>query len=325
VEKAGLHLMTGKVLDKLTRYDEAMHHLERARDIASGSDLPAIAADALLGLAWLATVRGKRELAREMGTNAHREAERSGDRAILARAIMRMADFDEENSYDSKLGYYQESYNIYCELDDLPGLAITTLNMGNHAIVYDRIDEGEMYYAESLQYYEKLGNKWGIANCLGNLGNIALFREDFQSSRDLHIKSRDISSMIGDLEGVVICNLNLGKDESNLGDQEKSFNHFCEALRLSVDLGIPPLALGALYEMSGKMRKEGNYEDAAIALLCIMHERECFLEESPDIDPDADLEEVRSKLSPGTMTELDNFITNSSLRDIATRLLRGRT
>ncbi len=325
VERAGLHLMTGKVLDKLTRYDEAMHHLERAREIASGNDLPAIAADALLGLAWLATVRGKRELAREMGTSAYREAERSGDRAILARAIMRMADFDDENSYDSKLGYYQESYNIYSELDDLTGLAITTLNMGNHAIVYDRFDEGEMYYTESLQYYEKLGNKWGIANCLGNLGNIAFFREDFQSSRDLHIKSRDISSMIGDLEGVVICNLNLGRDESNLGDPEKSFNHFCEALRLSVDLGILPLALGALYEMSGKMRAEGNYEDAAIALLCIMHERESFLEGSPEIDPDADLEEVRSKLPPGTMTELDNFISNSSLRDIATRLLRGRT
>ncbi|MBN2586620.1 MAG: AAA family ATPase [Candidatus Fermentibacteraceae bacterium] len=324
-ERAGLHLMTGKVLDKLTRYDEAMHHLETAREIASGNDIPAITADALLGLAWLATVRGNRELAREMGTGAHLEAERSGDRAILARAIMRMADFDEENSYESKLGYYHESYNIYSELDDLPGLAITALNMGNHAMVYDRIDEGETYYSESLQYYEKLGNKWGIANCLGNLGNVAFYREDFQSSRDLHIKSRDISTMIGDLEGVVICSLNLGRDELNLGNPEKGFGHFCEALRLAVDLGITPLALGALYEMSRRMRAEGDYEDAAIALLCIMNNRGSFLEKGPEIDPDSDLEEVRSGLLPGTMAELADFVSASSLSDIANRLLRGRT
>jgi tetratricopeptide (TPR) repeat protein len=314
--------MTGRTLDKLTRYDEADEHLKKAEEIASMNDVPDIRANALLGMAWLASVRGKRELCRELGTRAYEEAKRAGDRAILARAIMRMADFDEEGTHDSRLSYYHEAYRIYTELDDLAGLAITTLNMGNVAMAYRRTDDGERFYTESLQYYEELGNRWGIANCLGNLGNVAINRGDFQSSRDLHGKSMEISSSIGDMEGVVICNLNLGRDEHALGDHKKAYRHHSAALRLAVDLDILPLALGALFEMSRQLRNNGSWEMAGIALLCIMKFRGSFFEEGEDIDPDGDLRKVRANLTEGQFTRISTFASEATLEEIADRLLR---
>jgi tetratricopeptide (TPR) repeat protein len=298
-------------------------HLEKARELAMEQDMPATAADALLGLAWLASVRGRFETCREMGTAAYSEARRSGDRAILARAIMRMADFDDERTYESRLSYYQDSYRIYSELGDLSGLAITTLNMGNVAMAFDRTDEAEDYYTESLRYYREIGNKWGTANCLGNLGNVALSRQDYQSSRDLHGKSLDISSLIGDMEGVVICNLNLGRDEHALGNRHKGFMHHCKALRLAVDLGILPLALGAAYEMSRQFRRESSHGKAATSLLCIMKHRESFFEEGPGIDPDGDLEEVRAALTDAEFRRIRDFVERSTLGEIADSLLQG--
>ncbi len=48
----------------------------------------------MLGLTWIATLRGDFELARKHGKWAYDEAIKSGDRAIQAQATMRMADFD---------------------------------------------------------------------------------------------------------------------------------------------------------------------------------------------------------------------------------------
>lgn len=317
---AGLYLATGKTLDKLTRYGEAESILQQARETATQNDLPSLCADALLGLAWLATVRGMWDTAREFGTSAHEEALRSGDRAMLARAIMRMADF-EERSFEARIPCYEESYRIYSELGDRAGLAITTLNMGNTAMSFGRADDGERYYAESLGHYREIGDKWGIANCLGNLGNVAVQRHDYQSSRDLHTRSREISLSIGDMEGVIICDLNLGRDEHSLGDHARGSEHHFMALRRASELGIPPLALAALYELSVHMRAESDYKRAAIALLTVVRMRDSFVADDPNADPEAELLETRGFLSEEEYSDLKRFVDSATLNEVADRIV----
>jgi len=237
--------------------------------IAEADKEPGIAADSLLGLTWIAILRGQTERSRELGSRAYKLAEESGEKAILARATMRIADFDKERNYDNCLSYLKKSYELYSEIDDLNGIAITQLNMGNTAIDFKQYVEAGKYYSESLETYESLGNQWGIANCLGNLGNVAYTNGDYSKSLDLHIKSLAISKRIGDGEGEVICNLNLGRDAKRLENPLKSHEHYREALKKAASLGLLPLAIPALLEIAKKMIEDQKPDYAASALFFI--------------------------------------------------------
>ena len=273
-----LHFDTGSTLEKLSRYDDALEHLERALEIADEKKEQDIAAKSLLALTWIASLRGKLDLAKELGFKAFERAQISGDRSILARAIMRMADFEEERNYENIISYYRRSYEIYSELDDINGIAITLLDMGNESLTFDRPEEAGEYYRESLKAYESLGNQWGIANCLGNLGNISMLREDYNTSRKLHEESLAISERIGDREGAAICNLNLGQDTRKLGYTEESWKHYSTALRISISLGLVPLALTVLLEIAENLIEEEKLEPASSALLYVRKYKHLLVE-----------------------------------------------
>ena len=322
---ARLHLMTGRALDRLARYDEACDNLQKTLDLAGNNDMPALAADALLGMTWIAGLRGEIEKMQDLGRRACDEAMRSDDRSIQALAIMRMADLDPDRDYENQMSYYRRSYRIYNELQDTGGIAITTLNMGNIATACQRYDDAEAFYRESIEAYRNLGNRWGIANCLGNLGGIESSRNHHEEARRLHAESLKISQKIGDMEGVVICNLNLGRDEIGLGNPDKGMEHNFSALDKAVAVGLFPLALAAVYELSRIYADSGAYEDAALGLLYVNHNRRAFLEESDEIDIEAELEAVTSRMPGSMIDDLESFAASASIQEMATRLLQGRT
>ncbi|MCK5116835.1 MAG: AAA family ATPase [Candidatus Aegiribacteria sp.] len=320
-DRARLHLDTGRTLEKLARYDEAREQLERALLIAETDDEPGIAAQSLLVLTWIAILMGQIERSRELGTRAYELASEVGDKAILARATMRMADFDEERTYDNLLSYLIRSYELYNEIDDLNGMAITRLNMGNTANNFDRTEDAAEYYIESLKTYESLGNKWGIANCLGNLGNVSYVRGDYSESMDLHKRSLMISAGIGDGEGEVICNLNLGRDADGLENPEKSLYHYREALKKAALLGLAPLALSALYEIVKRLIDEKNSDYAATALFFMQKNASSM---SPDDKTDIKtlLDNALDELSEDKVKEIKTRAKSLSLSAIAETILK---
>ncbi len=286
-----LHFYAGSTLEKLSRYDDALEHLERALRIADERKEHDIAARSLLALTWIASLRGEPDLSKELGFKAFERAKISGDRSILARAVMRMADFEEERNYDNIISYYKKSYEIYNELNDINGIAITLLDMGNESLTFDRPEEAEGFYRKSLKAYESLGNQWGIANCLGNLGNISMLKEDYNASRKLHEESLAISRRIGDCEGAVICNLNLGQDTRKLGYREESVKHYTAALRTSISLGLVPLALSVLLEIADDLIEDNKPGPASSAICYIMKYKHLLVE-----DRSNDLEEMIDRI-----------------------------
>ncbi|MCD4775181.1 MAG: AAA family ATPase [Candidatus Aegiribacteria sp.] len=317
-----LHLDTGNTLEKLAKYDEACEQLERALEIAEEEDEQDIAAKSLLTLTWIAILRGQIDHAKELSLMAFERAEKSGSKSILAKATMRMADFDNEKNYDNVLSYYRKSYRIYKEIGDINGTAITRLNMGNVAMSFDQLQDAEEYYTESLKTYESLGNQWGIANCLGNLGNVSLIGNDYNKSRELHKRSIAISRKIGDREGEVICNLNLGHDTKGLGSPEESKKHYCRALKTAASLGLLPLALSALHELSKIMLDNRELENAALALLFIKENEEVFLVEGESTDIDGLLSNVLDKLPDRAKGEIKASAESLELVEVANRILQ---
>jgi len=286
--RADLLNRTGGSLEKLSRYDEAWEMLEQALELADEADSPMTAAEALIVLAWIATIRGMRKEAKDFSQLALSRAEESGDRSTMARALGRMADYEEDRTYEKLLSYYQRSIEMYRELADRNGMAISLLNMGNIAMDFREFEHARGYYKKSLEIYQEIGNRWGVANCLGNLGNVASAQKRSSEAMDLHNRSMALSISIGDVEGEVICNLNLGVDFSKLGRSDKSLEHSTRAMELAIRVGLTPLGLSGMSQIAERMESDGRYEDAAFII--------CFLLERGDQIPPEGLAELKEAL-----------------------------
>ena len=319
--RAQLHLDAGRTLEKLARYDEAREQLERALTIAEADKDTGTAAQSLLGLTWIAILRGEVERSKELATRAYELAGESADKAILAGAITRIGDFDEEKNYDNCLSYLKRSYELYSEINDLNGIAITQLNMGNTAIQFDRIEDAGEYYRASLKTYESLGNQWGIANCLGNLGNVAYRKEDYSKSLDLHSRSLVISTRIGDGEGEVICNLNMGRDENRIGNPGMSYEHYRKAAKKAASLGLVPLALPAILEIAKRLIEENELDNAALALIFLQEQKDSYSINEEKMEIDKLLRDILDELPEEKERELRASAEMLSLTEITDRIL----
>ena len=268
--RADLLYRIGCSLEKLSRYDESWDILEEALKKAEEADSSKIAAEILITLTWIATIRGLRSRAEELAVLALSRAEESGDRSTLARAIMRMSDYEEDRTYEKLLSYYKRGNEMYRELGDRNGIAISLLNMGNIAMDFREFLHARDFYTESLETYEIIGNRWGVANCLGNLGNVESGLGNYAEAMDLHRRSMAMSIGIGDVEGEVICNLNLGMDFCHIDQPGESLEHSRRAVDLALPVGLIPLALAGLSQVAEWMESAGRLESAALILFAML-------------------------------------------------------
>lgn len=303
--RAQLHLDCGSCLEKLCSYHEAEEELNESLALAELNSLPGIAAESLLEQAWIAILTGDQEKAGELSREAYDKAQASEDSAILARAFMRMADFEVDKNYEKVIAYYWKAHSIYKELHSESGLAIALLNMGNVALTFDRQDQAECFYLDSLALYERTGNRWGIANCLGNLGCVTSERKEFRKAREYYRKSLDASVRIGDREGEVICNLNLSQAALSLKAPEEALEYLKISLTVATSVGLVPLAFIALKLKSEAYVDLGEKGKAALILL-VMKNDEAL--------PDNEKEKVGELLS-----ELEEFIPTEEFKQISTR------
>ncbi len=270
--RAQLHLDCGSCLEKLCRYQEAEEELNKALSMAELNSLSGVSAECLLGQAWIAILTGRQKEAGELSLRAYDKAQVSEDSAILARALMRMADFEDDKRYEKIISYYRKAHSIYTELHSESGLAIALLNMGNVALNSGRRDQAEKYYLESLAFYENIGSRWGIANCLGNLGCVSSERKEYKNACEYFRKSLAASVSIGDREGEAICNVNLGQASIFMGIPDKALEYLRISLRVSSSVGLIPLAFNAVRLQAEAYNALGDKRKAALLLLVMKND-----------------------------------------------------
>ncbi len=235
----------GNCLEKLGRYDEARETLREALEMAGALGDPLTESLVLSTLTWITGIIEGMRPAEELARRALDAAERSGDPLALARAVMRMADYEEEPLYEKHLPYYLQARERYGAAGDRHGVALALLNAGNSAMRFGMHEEARRWYRESLEIYREIGDRWGQANCLGNLGNVEAAAGAFGEAAALHLQSRDMSDSIGDVEGVVICHLNMADDCARLDDRPGLAANLARCLDLAVGVGLMPLAMEA--------------------------------------------------------------------------------
>ncbi len=270
--RARLLLKRGAALEKLSRYPEAMDDLEQVLELADEQGDPGLSAEALSTMAWIATVTGHRDSAREYAFRARDFAEESGEMDLLARVTMRMADYEEDQTYGKVLSYFSRALDIYTSTGNENGAATALLNMGNVALAFRLPREAGGFYRRSMEKYEALGSRWGIANCLGNLGCVASALGDTGEAVENYGKSMEMSLSIGDREGVAICSLNLGDACLEQGSPEKALLHHGLAVRTADSAGIRPLLLAALRGRAQAHLMLGDRARAAVILRSITND-----------------------------------------------------
>ncbi len=318
--RSQLHLDCGSCLEKLCRYPEAKAEVNEALAMAEENGDTGIAAESLLVLAWIAILTGEPGRAEEFSHRAFKKAKASEDSAILARAYMRMADFEEDKTYEKIIPYYRKAHSIYTELNSESGLAITLLNMGNVALTFDRLDEAEDFYLKSLSLYRKLGNRWGIANCLGNLGCVTSAGKEFGKACEYYRKSLDVSIRIGDREGEAICYLNLGQSFINLGEPQKALEYLLTSLEVSSSVGLIPLSVGALKFMSEAYSKQEEKEKAVLILL-VLKNNDAFPENEKE-KLNRSLAELKSSFSSEKFKHIIRQADSMDVSSIVTYLIK---
>ncbi|MEA3266407.1 MAG: tetratricopeptide repeat protein, partial [Candidatus Fermentibacteria bacterium] len=316
--RAQLHLDCGSCLEKLCRYPEAKVEVNKARTMAEKNGITGVVAKALLDLAWIATLSGDLQRAEEFSVNAFEKAQASDNPEILARAYMRMADFETRKEYEKIIAYYWKAHSIYTDEKSDSGLAIAQLNMGNVALNFDRRDEAEDFYLKSLSLYEKLGNRWGIANCLGNLGCVTSARKEFKKACEYYRKSLDVSIRIGDREGEAICNLNLGQSYIGLGETREALEYLHISLGVSSSVGLIPLSVEALEFMSEAYSELEEKEKAALILLVLKNDDVCSDNEKEELN--RSLAELKSSFSPEKFKRLIKQAESMDVASIASSL-----
>ncbi len=269
-ERAAAMLGRARALEKLGRYREAEGVLEAVLDLTGREGLDSLRSEAHGVLAWICNVTGRRGMMTGHVRAAFEAAQLSGGRRVLARAVMHMADLEEDRSPESIVPYYERCLALYAEIGDDQGRAITLLNLGNYLCRAGLREEAERAYRESRGLYESLGNRWGLANCLNNLGNIALEREEADEGLRLYRESLGLAESIGDVELAVICNLNLGRTNLGTGNRDCALEHLRRAIGRALSVGLVPLALASACQLCELLELRGMELEAGFGLTAIL-------------------------------------------------------
>lgn len=249
--RARLALGEGGCLEKLAMYDEAFAVLEECLALAeSAGDL--VIASRCTGLMSLTReLTGDRESGSLLARRALELAEKSGDRAAVARALSRMIPQKGDAPVEERLKPGVEARRIFREIGDAAGEAISLLNLGNASLEEELTEQAEAFYRSSLALYRTLGHTWGIANCLANLGVVSMRTGDIEKALSMFGESLALSESIGDREGIALCHVNIAAAMLKLDRRQEALEHFTMSAAESLEIGLLPLVAVALAEIAG--------------------------------------------------------------------------
>ena len=112
--------------------------------------------------------------------------------------------------YLQSVDYYGKSLEIYRQLNDRQGIAVTLNHLGWMGWRLGDFEQAKQRSSEALELHKALQNENGIATSLNNLGAIAQNQGDFQKACDYHREALSIRTQLSDQRAIAFSKLNLG-------------------------------------------------------------------------------------------------------------------
>ena len=220
-----VHLMQGRVLQKIGSFDEAFYRFDRALEILSGPRDFADQAQALFFRGGLL-----------MGLNRDTEA----------------------------LEVFRSGVGLCEQHGFARGLAGHLANLGSCLARVGRADEGRETILRSLSLRERMGDSLGVAQCLTALAHIALDRKDWATARDLSQKAIASNRKIGYVVGERVALCNLGTALIRLGEFDEAARRLTDCLAtLDRDRALTR-SIALAHELLGEVEAARGNPEAAL-------------------------------------------------------------
>ncbi|GAB4480973.1 MAG: hypothetical protein OHK0031_02480 [Anaerolineales bacterium] len=172
--------------------------------------------------------------------------------------------------YDSARQDFFEAYQIYSQLEDLPGKAIAANRLGTIATMLEEYNEAESYLQESLRIARQLNDRHAMAGALLNLGEIQRLRENPSAARPLYYEASALFAGLGMHRGMCIAENNLGHIHVQVQDYSTAKYHYLRALECAKIAGLIPDTLDTLAGLTFIFISRQEYEQAAFCVAYIL-------------------------------------------------------
>jgi predicted ATPase/DNA-binding SARP family transcriptional activator len=171
---------------------------------------------------------------------------------------------DDQSDFAAARALFQESLELYRQLGDERGAAMTLINLGGQALQARDFPSARALYEESLAIWREVGDPWWTASALSGLGRVALHARDFATARALVGSALELQRQLRDRRAIARSLTALGSITARLDDYETAHALYEESLAISRELG----ARGVIEEtlsMLGNIGRDRGDLDAVLA------------------------------------------------------------
>lgn len=189
--------------------------------------------------------------------------EKSGQRKLLAQVnnVLGEVYYKIKNS-ESALRRHEQALNIYQDIDDEAGEAVTKSFIGGMFEKIGSYPKALEYQTESLQLFESLGMKSEIAFVRENIGSIYEDLEKYDSAYSNFQKAFLLNSELGDSLRIISNLNNLGDVLRKTREAKKGLEFSKKAAEMSQRLGLLYQQKSAVVDISKAYAEMEDYKSA---------------------------------------------------------------
>ena len=251
----------GSVHRRRHEIDEAIRLCESSREVALGADEPALAAQALNGIALALLARGDIPAARSRLTEALRIG---GDDDELRGHIEQNLGITAniQGDFRAALGHYERSLEAYRAARNERGCATAYHNLGMISADRQQWDDADRYFCASLEIADASGDLRLRGLALLNRTEIFLARQRYEEARRGAEEALRIFDQFGDRDDKSSAYKFLGVIYRDTGSPVLAESRLRAAIDLANDVGSPLHQAEAARELAILYQQQGRSQDA---------------------------------------------------------------
>lgn len=165
-----------------------------------------------------------------------------------------------------------KAIKIYKDIDEPEEVAYNMHLLGDTESRLGNFNKSIEYHLEGLQIFESSKEDLWVSTVLMCLGNENLGLEDYKNAEEYYLKSLSISKKLNDFYGQQVTINNLSKVYLLLGKYDEALSFAKESAKLveytkdEAKILENQIAIGNIYQFSGKSRKAIEYFDKVIPI-----------------------------------------------------------
>jgi tetratricopeptide (TPR) repeat protein len=275
---------------------------------------------AILTLAAQAHARlGDTRKAEQIALQCIEMAERMGDRALLAEALMRLGTTLLGESPSRSRVFYRQALELFQETGDFRGQAQSHVNIGTAAHLVSMVEEATEAYGRSMAVARAAGmpDVWGVAAM--NLAMLTGRAGDYDRARELLNEALGAFAAIKQSQYQLMALYNMAHVEREVRSWESARKLYEATVPLAQRIGQSDIEIGAIAGLGTCSLELGHIEDARAALQNVV----ARMESRPDWFQSREVVEAfRVRMAAldgdtaGAMMRLANALTLAEAADV---------